>query len=639
MRGLLSYSGPAAVIFATAYLTKTASARFPQAARDDVKFNSTRVPGVSISYRNPNICEETPNVESYSGYIQIPPNTLDYKQDYPINTFFWFFEAHNDSANAPLTVWMNGGPGSSSMNGLFEEVGPCDVKNDSKTTVKREFAWNRLTNLLFIDQPVQVGFSYDTLNNGTRTFDHKAKGFKDTLKNFTATETIPPNNATYMVGTFPSLSVNNTANNTDIAAQAFWYGMQTFTEAFPQYKKLDEVSIYGQSYGGHFAPRFSAYLEQKNEQIGNNTFKAPRGRTEKPAKLNVKTLGVVSGCIDYPTQYAGFYTLGANNTYDIPFLNQSIASTLLNQYTKSGGCKDAYLECQKLMKDDPWGDKGTVRACIEKANKGVCSIVHDQQPVTDFEYVAIEGRNRYDITHNNTDGFPWTHWKGYLMDANVQRELGVRVNYTSSSAAVSRAFTSSNDRFGAGFLEDIGYLLDKGVKVSMIYGDRDHACNWYGGELVSLAVKHKKQKEFAAAGYTNIIDSKGTVGGEVRQYGNFSFSRVYQAGHAVPAYAQEISFRIFERTHNGMDIGTGKEKALDAFSTKGGSQSTTKTKNEGFGPAPQCYLPDFKGCNEEQMNALNNGTAVVENYYVVKPAGGIGFNRPVKSTAGTGIVN
>lgn len=50
---------------------------------------STRFPGISVSFKNPGICEQTPGVKEYAGYVHIPPNTLDVKQEYPINTFFW----------------------------------------------------------------------------------------------------------------------------------------------------------------------------------------------------------------------------------------------------------------------------------------------------------------------------------------------------------------------------------------------------------------------------------------------------------------------------------------------------------------------------------------------------------------------
>ena len=69
---------------------------------------------VTIRYKEPGkegVCETTPGVNSYAGYVDLSPEA---------HTFFWFFEARHDPANAPITLWLNGGPGSDSLIGLFE---------------------------------------------------------------------------------------------------------------------------------------------------------------------------------------------------------------------------------------------------------------------------------------------------------------------------------------------------------------------------------------------------------------------------------------------------------------------------------------------------------------------------------------
>lgn len=70
--------------------------------------------GVQIRYKEPGqvgVCETTPGVRSFSGYVDLAPDA---------HTFFWFFEARHEPAEAPITLWLNGGPGSDSLIGLFQ---------------------------------------------------------------------------------------------------------------------------------------------------------------------------------------------------------------------------------------------------------------------------------------------------------------------------------------------------------------------------------------------------------------------------------------------------------------------------------------------------------------------------------------
>ncbi|KAJ5948127.1 carboxypeptidase Y [Penicillium verhagenii] len=86
----------------------------------------------------------------YTGWLDIGPKHL----------FFWYFESQNDPVNDPLTLWLTGGPGGSSMIGLFEETGPCLINEYGNGTKYNPWGWSRNSSMLFVDQPVDVGFSY-----------------------------------------------------------------------------------------------------------------------------------------------------------------------------------------------------------------------------------------------------------------------------------------------------------------------------------------------------------------------------------------------------------------------------------------------------------------------------------------------
>ncbi|KAL6453453.1 CPY1 Carboxypeptidase Y [Candida maltosa Xu316] len=90
-------------------------------------------------------------VKQYTGYLDI--ETLDK------HLFYWFFESRNDPKNDPIILWLNGGPGCSSSTGLFFELGPSSI-NKTLHPVYNPHSWNSNASVIFLDQPVGVGYSY-----------------------------------------------------------------------------------------------------------------------------------------------------------------------------------------------------------------------------------------------------------------------------------------------------------------------------------------------------------------------------------------------------------------------------------------------------------------------------------------------
>ncbi|KAK6958616.1 serine carboxypeptidase CPVL, partial [Biomphalaria glabrata] len=103
---------------------------------------------------------------SHAGFI-----TVDKKLGNHL--FFWYFPTTSRRSEAPLLLWLNGGPGASSMVGLFYENGPLRaVTADSYTAWNK--SWTNSFSMLYIDNPVGCGFSYsENIPQGYRTTDEE----------------------------------------------------------------------------------------------------------------------------------------------------------------------------------------------------------------------------------------------------------------------------------------------------------------------------------------------------------------------------------------------------------------------------------------------------------------------------------
>ncbi|KAL6545317.1 Serine carboxypeptidase-like 27 [Orobanche gracilis] len=158
----------------------------------------------------------------YSGYITV-------NQQSGRALFYWLTEATENrvSEKSPLVLWLNGGPGCSSVAyGASEEIGPFRINSDGKTLYINPYSWNKLANLLFLESPAGVGFSYSNTSSDLYT-----------------------------------------AGDRRTAEDAYAFLVDWF-ERFPQYKYRD-FYIAGESYAGHYVPQLSQIIFERNKGVEN----------------------------------------------------------------------------------------------------------------------------------------------------------------------------------------------------------------------------------------------------------------------------------------------------------------------------------------------------------------------------------
>ncbi|EEC19639.1 serine carboxypeptidase, putative [Ixodes scapularis] len=99
----------------------------------------------------PGLAKQT-SFRHYSGYLRVGGSRL---------LHYWYVESERSPETDPVVLWMNGGPGCSSLLGLMTELGPFHMASDGLNLTMNPYSWNKVANVIFLEAPAGVGFSYD----------------------------------------------------------------------------------------------------------------------------------------------------------------------------------------------------------------------------------------------------------------------------------------------------------------------------------------------------------------------------------------------------------------------------------------------------------------------------------------------
>jgi hypothetical protein len=210
------------------------------------------------------------------------------------------------------------------------------------------------------------------------------------------------------------------------------------------------------------------FLSQ-NEKILDGTIESA---VCEPRVLNLDTLGMTNACIDGKIEAPFYPEMAFNNTYGFQAISEDVYHDSLNNLTKPGGCNDLADQCRALAAaydSENIGKNGTVNEVCAAASLYCFANVQGA-------FVELSGRNPFDISHDKLVVFPPDYIIGYMNQEWVQKELGVPLNFSISSTAPNYYFGVTGDPAKV-TIDAINYVASSGVKVALIYGDRDYRCN------------------------------------------------------------------------------------------------------------------------------------------------------------------
>lgn len=187
--------------------------------------------------------------------------------------------------------------------------------------------------------------------------------------------------------------------------------------------------------------------------------------------------------MDLLEQELSYAEFAYNNTYGIQAINQTSYQTAIDSFNRpETGCRDQIIRCQTLAaRYDPlaMGANQTVNKICRAASEYCEDEVEGQ-------YVVNSDHDYKDIVVRGPNPFPNPYYLGFLSQHWVQAALGVPVNYTQTRDDIYTTLSETPRAKGGDFaridirggqLADLASLLDQGVKLNLMFGDRDYACN------------------------------------------------------------------------------------------------------------------------------------------------------------------
>jgi len=295
--------------------------------------------------------------------------------------------------------------------------------------------------------------------------------------------------------------------------------LQQFFKDHPQYKGND-FFVVGESYAGHYVPAVTHKVWEMNTNL-------PAGALH----INLKGTSVGNGLTNPELQYPHYPEMAISTNGHEPAVSNA---TYRIMEAAVGPCVEAIKGC----------DRGIPETCLLATD--LCNIGL-------IEPYSLTNMNPYDMRIKCEVPplcYDFSNVGVYLARPEVKAALGVGDHrWTDCNHAVALEFELAGDWMHS-FQTKLPEQLAGGIRVLMYAGDQDYICNWLGNRAWTRAMEWPHKADFNAAA---VADWKvdGKAAGTIQTAANFTFLRVYEAGHMVPRDQPAIALGMLNQFLEG----------------------------------------------------------------------------------------